>query len=70
MNKEKNILRKNWNQTGGSGHEGGTHKFEQERVFPERADASGKSEDEHYPPYHDEEPYRVETAQICDGGNV
>lgn len=56
-----------WRKMGGRA---GTHKFEQKRVFPERTDASGESEDEHHPSYYDKQPDRVKAAQICDGGNV
>lgn len=63
-------MQKNERQGSKAGCKGGTHKFEQECVLPERTDASGKSEDEHHPSYDNEEPDRVEAAQICDGGNV
>lgn len=56
---KKNLVSDEW-----------THKFEQEGVFSQRADATGKSKDEHHTAHHQEEPDRVETAQVCDGGDV
>ena len=56
---EPNLVRHEW-----------THKFEQEGVFSQGADATGESEDEHHTADHQEEPDRVETAQVCDRGDV
>lgn len=47
-----------------------TYKFQQERVFSQCADATGKSKDEHDSAHHQEEPDWVETPQVRDGGDV
>lgn len=47
-----------------------TYKLEQERVLPQRADATGEAQDEHHAAHHQEEPHRVETAEIRDGRDV
>lgn len=44
-----------------------TYKFEQERVFSQRSDATSESEDEHHTTHHQEEPDWVKTPQVCDG---
>lgn len=47
-----------------------TYKFEQERVFSQRSDATSESEDEHHTTHHQEEPDWVKTPQVCDGWDV
>lgn len=47
-----------------------THKFEQEGVFSQGADAAGEAEDEHHPSDYDEEPHGIKAAQIRDGWQV
>lgn len=49
---------------------GSTYEFEQERVFSEGADATGKAEDEHHATHHQEQPHRVKTPEVCDGRDV
>ena len=47
-----------------------TYKLEQEGVFPQRSDATGKAQDEHDPSRHQEEPDGVKAPQVCDGRDV
>ena len=47
-----------------------TYKFEQEWVFSQCSDATSESEDEHHTANHQEEPDRVETPQVGDGGDI
>lgn len=48
----------------------GTYKLEQERVFSQRSNATGKPKDEHDAAHHEEEPDRVEAPQVSDGRDV
>lgn len=47
-----------------------TYKFEQERVFSQRSDATSESKDEHHTTHHQEEPDWIKTPQVCDGRDV
>lgn len=48
----------------------GTYKLEKKCVFPQGSNASCKAKNEHHPPDHHEEPDRVQTPKVCDGGDV
>lgn len=50
--------------------EGQTYKFEQERVFSQRSNATSEPQDEHHTTHHQEEPDWVKTPQVCDGWDV
>ena len=47
-----------------------TYKFEQERVFSQRSDAPGESEDERHTAHHQEEPDWVKTPEVGDVRDV
>lgn len=47
-----------------------TYKFEQEGVFSQSSNATGKAQDEHHAAHHQEEPDWVKATQVCDGGDV
>lgn len=47
-----------------------TYKFQQERVFSQCANATGKSKDEHHSAHHQEEPDWVKTPKVRDGWDV
>lgn len=43
------------------------YKFKQEGVLSESANTAGEAQNEHDSSYDNEEPHRVEAAEICDG---
>lgn len=47
-----------------------TYKLEQERVLPQRADATGEPQDEHHAAHHQEQPHRIKTPEVRDGRDV